>query len=129
MEGRIEATFELQGNWKKLETLFRLSEDFHKKYCGYSVREDAMWLYWTPRTDGPQAEKFVQLPYEMDSCQITNFVYGWLDAIKSKKDVPDDCVEAFSFESNTFGDCMTHNKCDDSFVGAIVKFTWIMIGK
>ena len=56
------------------------------KTVGYSIELEGstMVLYWSNKH-----EKMIQLPYEMDAKEITDFVWGWLQKTKPIGPAPD----------------------------------------
>ena len=127
MDETLKAIFAGKDNLLKL---FELAENFHRKYSGYQIKNGMMWLYWCePKT--LLMEGFVPFPYEMNSRQAAEFVYGWLENVEYRHEPYTDgsVVKGFEFVADSFGDCMQGMKCDNAYVGVIIDPTWIVYGK
>ena len=131
MVGTVNITLEGIDNLRKA---FEISSCIWSKYAGYRIIDDGkhypkMLLYWTNPTSLSNPMKDVNFfPYEMDSNEITNFVYGWLKRV-DYGDAPDtdgSVEKGFQFECSNF---FVDDKLDYTYVGAIVSPIWMVYDK
>ena len=134
MDEELQAYFSGEKNLKKC---FDLASDIHHSYKGYRLVEDKthgprMFLYWC-KPDNPKDDAN-WFPYEMNTDEITSFVWGWLKRVDygEEPDTDGSTGKGFSFWAKDFCDCLYDGGkpvCDEYSVGVIVKPVWFVYGK
>jgi hypothetical protein len=95
-----------------------------RKTVGYSIEQEGsiMVLYWTDKH-----HKMIPLPYEMNTAEITSFVWGWLQKTKPLGQQPDhdgDNGHGFRIYNESWGHVMNRW---EAFIA--ITPIWAMYGK
>jgi hypothetical protein len=134
MNGKISI---YMAGYENLKKCFDLANENHIKYCGYKVVTDneygtRMFLYWY-KSEGLYST--IQhdeswFPYDMNSKQITDFVWGWLEQVDygdHGEEGDGSYGQGFHFEANDFGNYI--KGCDECSVAVVVTPMWFYYGK
>lgn len=130
MENKLDIWLTGADNLKKC---FDLATNIHQRFNGYKVVNDEygqrMFIYWC-NPDGFMTKCNANwFPYEMDSKEISDFVWGWLKHADygEEPDTDGSTGKGFHFRARDFGDLM--EGCDEYAVAVIVSPEWFIYGK
>ncbi len=130
MEDKLDIYLTGQENLFKC---FDLATNIHQKYIGYKVVNNKkglrMYIYWCNPDNMMAKSEANWFPYEMDSKEISNFVWGWLKRADygDEPDTDGGTGKGFHFVARDFGDLL--DGCDEYAVGVIVTPVWFVYGK
>jgi len=107
---------------ENLLTAFHLATQIFKKIEGYKIINNTMILYWCEK-----GKDIVKFPYQMNSEQINEFVWGWLQNVEPN--TPEPHTDGSTGKAWEFNACEWGLVDNEDYEFITITPIWFVYGK